>query len=901
MYLFDGIIMPVIILGIAALTLVRLNQRLRAAEFELSGLREIVLALRARLEAGAPVRAEAPVGETPPVQDAVAEEPDDAGIDAQGPWQTASAATAAMPEAATEPAIETDVPPAPAGAGIETALGTRWAVWVGGLALALGGAFLVRYTIESGLLGPMARLVLGALFGLALVAGGEFARRTGYTIKAAGSGSAYLPGVLVAVGSFTLFGVVYAAHAIYGFIGPAMAFGLLAIIALLTIGAALIHGQAMAGVGLLGAYATPLLVASNAPNAWALFIEIAVALAGAAAIAAMRRWLPLMLAATIGAGLWLLVYLVDGAPDGISAPAFMGMAIVAVVTGVWMRSTGEGAPTPARLFDPVGIAMALPVGLAALAMASDADLLAIGGAKGAALVVVALMAGAIWRQGALAALPAALLATLGFAIRATVGDGSSLIMLLRGPDTQLQFLETVSRSDFLWFALPVGAVALSAGLWSARRLAGSEPLRSGVLALTAGLAPALLLAASWLGFGHPDIDPMHAALLLVLAVLLAGFGEWIGRELHTHSGLAVAGAWTTAALALVAAIHAGAGPALTTMLIAGAAAAVAFAWTFRPAPIITWIAAGLAAIFLGRVLYDPTLVGAASLGKTPVFNYLLAGYGLPVLAFAAAAWRLRGEPRQSPVLLMQALSAGTLVLAIAMLVRHATNGGVIDGREPQLSELAVDSLAVIGLGAVLVALDRRAASPVFRHGSILLGILALAGLLFGHLIALNPLRTNASTGSIMVFNQLFLAYLMPGVALGLLALFSRPYRPLWWVRALTAGGAVLLFAYATLSLRRLFKGEFIGAWKGLEPLETWSYSALWLALGVLLLVLGLRFNSLVLRFGSALLVVLAVAKVFIFDMAELEGALRAFSFIALGAVLIGIGLFYQRMLMRKAA
>ncbi|MFZ1680740.1 MAG: DUF2339 domain-containing protein, partial [Rhizobiaceae bacterium] len=325
------------------------------------------------------------------------------------------------------------------------------------------------------------------------------------------------------------------------------------------------------------------------------------------------------------------------------------------------------------------------------------------------------------------------------------------------------------------------------------------------------------------------------------------------------------------------------------------------AWTLRPAPVITWIAAGLAAVFLGRVLYDPTLVGAASLGKTPVFNALLAGYGLPVLAFAAAAWRLRGEPRHSPVLLMQALSAGTLVLAIAMLVRHATNGGVIDGREPQLSEIAVDSLAVIGLGAVLVALDRRAASPVFRHGSILLGILALAGLLFGHLIALNPLRTNASTGSIPFFNQLFLAYLMPGVALGLLALFSRPYRPLWWVRALTAGGAVLLFAYASLSLRRLFKGEFIGAWKGLEPLETWSYSALWLALGVLLLVLGLRFSSLVLRFGSALLVVLAVAKVFVFDMAELEGALRAFSFIALGAVLIGIGLFYQRMLMRKAA
>ena len=35
-------------------------------------------------------------------------------------------------------------------------------------------------------------------------------------------------------------------------------------------------------------------------------------------------------------------------------------------------------------------------------------------------------------------------------------------------------------------------------------------------------------------------------------------------------------------------------------------------------------------------------------------------------------------------------------------------------------------------------------------------------------------------------------------------------------------------------------------------------------------------------------------------MSELEGVLRALSFIGLGAVLIGIGLFYQRLLTRAA-
>ncbi|TIR42117.1 MAG: DUF2339 domain-containing protein, partial [Mesorhizobium sp.] len=58
--------------------------------------------------------------------------------------------------------------------------------------------------------------------------------------------------------------------------------------------------------------------------------------------------------------------------------------------------------------------------------------------------------------------------------------------------------------------------------------------------------------------------------------------------------------------------------------------------------------------------------------------------------------------------------------------------------------------------------------------------------------------------------------------------------------------------------------------------------------------------SQVLRIASAVLIAVAVLKVFLFDMSELEGVLRALSFIGLGAVLIGIGLFYQRLLTRAA-
>src|SRR4051812_12745075 len=80
---------------------------------------------------------------------------------------------------ATPPPVEPSTPPAdappplPAPApGFEERLGTRWVVWIGGLALALGGFFMVRYSIEAGLVGPGVRVFLGGLFALALLGAG---------------------------------------------------------------------------------------------------------------------------------------------------------------------------------------------------------------------------------------------------------------------------------------------------------------------------------------------------------------------------------------------------------------------------------------------------------------------------------------------------------------------------------------------------------------------------------------------------------------------------------------------------------------------------------------------------------------------------------------------------------
>ena len=190
-----------------------------------------------------------------------------------------------QPTPAPEPAAP-PIPPAEPVApeptiSFEERFGTQWTVWIGGVALALGGIFLVKYSIEAGLIGPRLRLFFGALFAAALIGAGEWTRRQDQIAGFAGLPTAHIPSILTAAGTTVAYATVYAAYALYEFLNPAVAFVLLGAVALATLAAALLHGPALAALGLVGAYVTPLLVASAEPNYWALYVYLAVVTAAA--------------------------------------------------------------------------------------------------------------------------------------------------------------------------------------------------------------------------------------------------------------------------------------------------------------------------------------------------------------------------------------------------------------------------------------------------------------------------------------------------------------------------------------------------------------------------------------------------------------------------------------------
>jgi len=53
----------------------------------------------------------------------------------------------------------------------------NWMVWLGGICVGLAGVFMVRYSIEQGLLGPETRVVLSLLAGIGLHVAAEWLRR----------------------------------------------------------------------------------------------------------------------------------------------------------------------------------------------------------------------------------------------------------------------------------------------------------------------------------------------------------------------------------------------------------------------------------------------------------------------------------------------------------------------------------------------------------------------------------------------------------------------------------------------------------------------------------------------------------------------------------------------------
>jgi len=106
---------------------------------------------------------------------------------------------------------------------------------------------------------------------------------------------------------------------------------------------------------------------------------------------------------------------------------------------------------------------------------------------------------------------------------------------------------------------------------------------------------------------------------------------------------------------------------------------------------------------------------------------------------------------------------------------------------------------------------------------------------------------------------------------------------------------VLLALFVFSELRQAFHGTLLVS-PGLPMAEDILRSILAIALAIGFLLWGIARKQRDWRIASLVLMLGAVAKVFLFDASGLEGITRIASFVALGFSLIGIGWLYSRYL-----
>jgi len=876
--------------GLAALRLDLAAQasRLRTLEEDV----ERLLAGRPR-----PAPGEAPAAAAPPAEEAPAAPP------------AAEAREPAAPEAAPEqapPAGTPAEPPAAAAAApgptLEERLGTRWAVWIGGLALALGGLLLVRYTIEQGFFGPGVRVALGALFSLALIALGEWFRRSERTLPVEAIPAAHVPSVLTAAGTASAFGTVYAAHALYGFIGPAAAFLLLGAIGIATMLAAALHGPALAGLGLAGSLLVPLLVASDAPSPWPLVVYLAVVAGAAYALSRLRRWLWLAVAVVAGAFLWGFALLDRGGDvaDVWSSALFVHTGVQLALAAAFVAVEPHLAVADDAAH-PDWIATAVLAALTVLALLALADARHDARWTTFAVAAMAVLGVTAWRSA-----PAAAAAALA----GIVALGAVLLWpgLRAPPDPRLlaPAAEMLRLPDHVTGFLIFAAVSsLAVSFLSTVRLERGRllPLPTAGLYLLAALAtPLLALILAYLRVTQFDRSIPFALFAAVLAAdfyLAAARFDRLAPQARTDATRLATGAFAAAVaaavtLGLVMVLERG----YLTVAFAVTALTTAYVAATLRLPLLRLVVVALGFIVLARLAWDPRIMGAG-VGTVPVVNWLLLGYGVPAAAFLAAARVLARERDDLAVRLSDAVGVLCAGLLVFFQIRHALNAGDPLANTSGHVEQGLFALMSVGFAYVLMRADLGRANPVFRVASYAFAILSALFIVFGLGIVENPLLSSDRIAGAPVLSSLLLAYLVPGIAAGLLARAARGVRPDWYVTGAAVLAMALLFGYVTLEVRHLFQGEVIDIWKAAGAAELWSYSAAWLALGLLLLGYGIWRGTREPRLASAALVVLAAVKVFLYDLTGMGGLWRALSVICLGAVLVGIGLVYQRLVFAR--
>ena len=879
-------------------------RRYRGLAAELHSLREDVAGLKQSLGLAA-----APTGGTVPGEDkreSAERQPDEATRAVWGPPRaeppepaTDESSSPVPPDASSWPEPERTATGQPE--AIEEALTSRWLVWGGSVALAAGGYFLVKFSIEQGLLGPAVRISLAAVLGIALVTAGEWLRRRPLERALAAIRPSLVPPALTAGGVSTLFTGIYAAHALYDLIPATSAFVLLAGVSAGAVLLALTQGPLVAVIGLAGGFLIPWLVSTGEHRPGVLFAYLFLLTAGSLAI--VRRvahwWLAWL--ALAGAALWPLLWFAVSWQAGDTL--FVGPYLLA--TGalfVLVRFRFAPDDTHSALPNPLFLnAYAPPERIATIAVATIGLLLFVlvrtDGYANASIVfagigVAAMLVAARLEptfdafQGVAVVLVVAILAGWHVPAIFDVNAPAWLVEARRlgrvsGPILHSELTRFLGVS--MACALMVGGGGFFA-LWGARRPA--------LWASVSGATPILVYAVAYWREGRFLDDPLWTVAGLALGLILLMAADRVRRHRDARGMNGALGAYAVAVFAALSlTLTTALGNAWLTVALALELPAMAWIAARLDLPVLRRVAFVVAGIVLVRLIVNYRVLEYPIVGY-PGLNWLVYGYGVPAIAFFTAARMFR---RKSDDVLVTLLEAGALaftVLFISLEIRHLMSGGRLDLPPYDFAERSLQSLAWLAVAYPLYARRANEGRPVPRWGWRILAGLALSQIVVLQIVYANPWLSGDEVGTWPIFNLLLLGYLAPGV---FAALFMRAARRRGDGRTALGAGIIALvlgFVWLNFEIRHAFHGSVLRG--ATTNAEIYAYSVGWLAYAGLLLAVGLWRRDVASRYASLAIVLLTVFKAVFVDMAELTGIWRALSFLGLGLTLVAVSYLYRR-------
>ncbi len=300
----------------------------------------------------------------------------------------------------------------------------------------------------------------------------------------------------------------------------------------------------------------------------------------------------------------------------------------------------------------------------------------------------------------------------------------------------------------------------------------------------------------------------------------------------------------------------------------------------------------LLAVVVVRFVINPEIL-KYPLGVTPILNWILWGYGIAIAALVVALRFLRPTGDYRLIRAVEGAAALLVFVLLTLEVRSLFQPASMDRIGSDFLERAFYVLVWGGFALAALWWAHRGRDPVALWAWRLSGAAAAILVLVVQVVVGNPVFEQASIGPADPERAVAGLCGAGGDGGRGAALDRRRAGP---ARGGPGRGHGV---YSGLRLR-LFRGpppvrsavRAVGLRRrGAGALHL---SVVWLLFGVALLALGFLRQAAALRHAGMVLVCIVVAKVFLIDMAGLQGLLRVFSFLGLGAALIGLGYAYRR-------